>query len=184
MKLGSIVLFIISISTTGCGLLLDAIPIDSPCKISINQHRIKSSCGLINGIQFEKLEVIRLNSDGFPNEYTILERFDLYNAETPEIQTYWPDKVYFTKTNGHYRWKTDSVNLHVIVGEDGERLLLDSIQKTNLNDQHISEKSSELCPVKFTPKTWYFCFSSLTRSSSRYIYVDAKMKFHVYNPFR
>src|SRR5262245_18237702 len=78
------------------------------CDLKMNDEYIESSCGLTNGVRFEELKVIAFDSSHFPSQYKVVASFDCFNPGLDTVQTFWPDRLYFRKPNGHYRWRIDS----------------------------------------------------------------------------
>jgi hypothetical protein len=178
MKKIYLLLFLFPFALTSCGVLIDLIvPIDKACKIKINKRYIKSSCGLGNGIDFERLVVIKKDLNNLPSDYYIAERFDLH--DTLLNRKCRPMKLFFSKNNGSYAWRTDTVNIHVRIGKFGERILYDSLQMSNGINFHIINNSKFYSnrPFQFDKDTWYYFFSRGTKLSG-YLYVDEKGRFH------
>ncbi|MCF8298698.1 MAG: hypothetical protein K9J13_14210 [Saprospiraceae bacterium] len=155
------------------------------CEIKVNENVIKGSCELINGVFIEKLDVIEKDTNGIPLKYYVTQRFECYNPGVDGVQKYWPDKIYFNKKNGHYKWGADTVKiLFHRHGRNRDVVIQDSISggiKTRMYGYFISGSNKyEICPIKFRKDCWYYLTTYDPRISSIYIYVDNKMKFRVY----
>ena len=160
-----------------------AIAKSATCKVTINENSVKSSCDLINGVFFEKLNVTKSDSSGIPTEYFVTQRFGLFNPGVEGVQKYWPDKIYFSKPNGHYKWRADTVNIKFERMDRNRQML--PIDSSN-NDEGMygflifSNKSFDICPIKFSKNSWYYVEVFDPGISSLYLYVDNKMNFTVH----
>lgn len=185
-KLSTINLVIFSlIILTGCNYFAAyAIARSATCRININEKYAKSSCQLGNGIYFEKLNVVKSDSTGIPIEYFVTSRFVLSNPGVDDVQKYWPDKIYFNKPNGHYRWSIeDTVDIRFArTGKERQRVSIDGSK--NIEDSYayfvFSDKTFNTCPVKFSKNSWYYVEVYDPRVSSIYLHVDGKMNFTVH----
>jgi len=151
------------------------------CNVRINNRCVKGSCELINGVFFERLTLMAKDSAGMPLEYVVTERFAGYNPGAAGAQKFWPDKLYFDKPNGNYKWNADTVDIHFKVTGYTREII--SVQKkpANYNDQFIlNSRNYETCPIDFHKDTWYLVRISDRRIRRIYLYVDQKKKFHVY----
>jgi hypothetical protein len=161
-----------------CGLLYSAAYTHAEnraetCTLKINQKRISGRC-YRNNIRFEQLEVIRLEH-GIPVDYYITKRFSYRTI----AQLKPPKSVSFHRSNAAWRWKTDSVHLHVQLNEYKYPVLLDTLEIKHLNNALPGEEY-QYCPVKFSSDTWYHIYSLTDRHTARYVFVDKRMKFHVH----
>ncbi len=167
---------------SGCAIIgAFVIAKNATCKVKINDKCVKGSCELINGVFFERLTVFNKDSIGMPSEYIVTERFACYNPGVDGVQKYWPDKIYFKKINGHYKWNADTVVIHFkLIGNIREII---SVQKKpdNYNEQFIfNSKKYDTCPINFQKDTWYNVKISDPRLRKVYLYVDKHNKFNVY----
>ncbi|MBK7184016.1 MAG: hypothetical protein IPH89_14480 [Bacteroidetes bacterium] len=110
---------------------------NATCDVKINDKCVKGSCELINGVFFERLTVLQKDSTGLPTEYIVTERFSCYNPGVKGVQKYWPDKIYFKKINGHYKWKADTVDIHFKLNGNGREIISVQKKSTNYNDHFI-----------------------------------------------
>lgn len=184
---------------SGCGLIGAIIIATSyNAKITINERYVKSSHGLTNGVLFEKLAVVTLDDKGIPENYIVTQRFKCYNPGVEGVQKYWPDKLYFNKINGHYKWRTDTAGFYYTKkGNYRERIVADSINYTfdfkglddtiskkvkgDLNEIFIFDsKVYDTCPVDFKTETWYFINFYDPVLASVYLFVDTNKKFTIY----
>lgn len=167
------------------------------CEISITEDYIESSCGLINGVQFEQLEVEQLDSNNLPNRYKVLVTFQCFNPGVEGVQKYWPDRLYFDKPNGHYLWQVDSMKNGTYVRDDIYRIRTDKEDTTtvrvitdsaerqrfldsfNKSPRIINRNSTAICPVKFKENTWYFVNFANQRNEA-YLYIDKQMKYNLH----
>jgi len=168
---------------SGCALIgAYAIAMHATCKVKINKRCVKGSCELFNGVLFERLTVLKKDSLGMPAEYIVTERFTCYNQKTDGIQKYWPDKIFFKKPNGDYKWKADTIDIHLKL-VDGKREVI-SIQKKpeySYDEWFIfGSKKYDTCPIKFEKDTWYTVKITDQRLSKVYLYIDKNKKYHVY----
>lgn len=183
-------LYILTISLALTGLFLFSgcavigafvIAKNATCKVKINDKCVKGSCELINGVFFERLTILQKDSVGMPTEYIVTERFSCYNPGVDGMQKYWPDKIYFKKNNGHYKWNADTVDIKFkLIGNNREII---SVQKKpdNYNEQFIlNSKKYDTCPINFQKDTWYNVKISDQRLRKVYLYVDKNNKFNVY----
>jgi hypothetical protein len=167
-----------SIIVNGCGRILDiGYSRAENCRIKINKRFVKNSCGLTNGICFEKLLVLKKDTNGIPIEYYITERFDCLSG-----QGIWTNKIHFNTVNRHYTWRTDTANhnIHIKIGEYGERQLFDTLGNKNIINHYFRGMDSETCPFSFIKNSWYYFFSK-QKNSSRYLFVDDKEHFYLYD---
>lgn len=166
---------------SGCALIgAFAIAKNATSKVKINDSCIKG-CELINGVFFERLTVLKIDSVGMPTEYIVTERFACYNPGVTGVQKYWPDKIYFKKINGHYKWNADTVDIHFKLNGNSREII--SVQKKpdNYNEQFIlNSKKYDTCPIRFQKDTWYNVKLSDQRLRKVYLYVDKNKKFNVY----
>jgi hypothetical protein len=166
---------------TGCAII-GAIGIakNATCQVEITDKCVKGSCELINGVFFERLTVIKMDSIGMPSEYIVTERFACYNPGLDGVQKYWPDKIYFKKPNGHYKWKADTIDIQFKLNERGRELI--SIQKKldNYNEKFILNSIKyDICPIGFQKNTWYNVMIYDQRLRKVYLYVDKRGNFNV-----
>lgn len=167
---------------SGC-VMIGAIGIakNATCKVEINDKCVKGSCELFNGVFFERLTVINKNSIGMPSEYIVTERFACYNPGVDGIQKYWPDKIYFKKINGHYKWNADTVDIHFKLNGNSREIISAKKKPDNYNEQFIfNSKKHDTCPISFQKDTWYNVKFSDQRLRKVYLYVDKRKKFNVY----
>lgn len=183
----------------GCGIIGPIlIGTSYNAKLTINNRFVKSSHGLINGIRFEKLTVIDQDENGIPTDYIVTQRFECVNTVGEGVQDYWPNKLYFNKVNGDYKWKADTVSFHFKKkGHYRERIFDNNADSTflfqGLNDT-VSRKikgdlneifilnsiAFETCPVNFASQTWYYLNLYDPVIASVFLYFDSKNKYHVY----
>ena len=167
---------------SGCAIIgAFVIAKNATCKVKINDKCVKGSCELINGVFFERLTVIKKDSVGMPSEYIVTERFACYNPGMDGVQKYWPDKIYFKKPNGHYKWNADTIDIHFKL--NGRERKIISIQKKpdNYNEEFIlNSKKYDTCPISFQKNTWYNVRIYDQRLTKVLLYVDKKKKFNVY----
>jgi hypothetical protein len=190
-QLFKILVFIIVISSSSCGLIpsLD-------CNINMTKNYIKSSCGLINGVVFRELTVYEFDSTNLPSHYKVVFSTNCYNPGTNPVQKFWPDKIYFNKPNGHYLWRIDSIvngtykrtgpytnrtdgsDIPIIdtAGPEWSQAFIDSIIKAPGTPD---PNSKSICPTKFKPATWYFVGFSDQRYEA-FLYVDKKMNYNLH----
>lgn len=172
----------VQILFSGCALIgAFIIANNATCEVKITSKCIKGSCELINGVFFERLTVLKKDSAGLPTEYIVTERFSCYDPGMAGVQKYWPDKIYFKRVNGHYKWNADTVDIHFKLY--GPRREIISIQKKpdNYNEHFIlNSKKYDICPISFQKDTWYNVKISDQRLSKVYLYVDKKKNFNVY----
>lgn len=195
-KLSNILLIsLLLLSLSGCRLIGAIIIMSSyNVKLKINDRYVQSSNGMTNGIQFEKLTVIKLDEDGLPAEYIVTQRFECYNPGVEGVQEYWPDKIYFDKANGHYKWSADTVAIHFLQVGNNREVIVDSIENNNdLNDtpaESIDDFFSaiiidsytdyETCPVEFESNTWYYLNFYDPALATVFLYVESEKKLHLY----
>lgn len=167
---------------SGCAMIgAIAIAKNATCKVKITDKCVKGSCELINGVFFERLTVLQKDSTGMPAEYIVTERFQCYNPGVDGVQKYWPDKIYFKKINGHYKWNADTVDIHFKANGNSREIV--SIQKKpdNYNEKFIlNSKKYGTCPISFQKDTWYNVRITDPRLAKTFLYIDRKNKFHVY----
>lgn len=156
-----------------------AIAKNATCKIKINQKCVKGSCELINGVLFEKLTVLQKDSIGMPSEYIVTQRFKCYNPGVEGVQKFWPDKIYFNKINGHYKWVIDTVNIHFKTNKLGEKSVVGETPLLNYNLIFNSIKY-DTCPAKLTENTWYIVKINDARLSNIFLFIDKNSIYHVY----
>jgi hypothetical protein len=164
----------------------------------MNPEYIESSCGLINGVKFEELTIIEFDSSNFPSQYKVVSSFGCYNPGLDTVQTFWPDRLYFNKPNGHYLWRIDSTanGTYQVVGlyrkrtdveEEDPKIIeiTDSMQKQKFIDsisnmpKRTDVNSSPICPTKFKGDTWYFVNFN-DQQYVAYLYVDKKMAYNLH----
>ncbi len=182
------------ITLSGCRLIGAMIIMSAyNTKLKINDRYVQSSNGMTNGIQFEKLTVLNLDEDGLPSEYIVTQRFECYNPGVEGVQEYWPDKIYFDKANGHYKWGADTVAIHYIQNGINREVIVDSTENTNdLNDTTAESMDDfysaiiidsytdyETCPVEFESNTWYYLNFYDPALATVFLYVESKNKFHL-----
>lgn len=167
---------------SGCALIgAIAIAKNATCKVKINDNCIKGSCELINGVFFERLTVIEKDSIGMPSEYIVTQRFACYNPGVDGVQKYWPDKIYFKKINGHYKWNADTVDIHFKLNGNNREIISAQKKPDNYNEQFIlNSKKYDTCPISFQEDTWYNVKISDQRLRTVYLYVDKNKNFKVY----
>lgn len=155
---------------------------NATCKVKINEKCVKGSCELINGVFFEKLTVLEKDSSGMPAEYIVTERFQCYNTGVDGVQKFWPDKIYFDKINGHYKWSADTIDIRFKTNEQGGRETVSvSTRVDRYNDFFVlGSKKYDTCPTKLTKDTWYNVKITDPRLKKTFLYIDKKNKYHVY----
>lgn len=167
---------------SGCAMIgACIIAKNASCKVKINEKCIKGSCELINGVFFERLTVIKKDSIGIPSEYIVIERFACYNPGMDGVQKYCPDKIYFKKPNGHYKWNADTVDIHFKL--NGRKREIISVQKKPDNYNEIFILNSikyDICPISFQKNTWYNVRIDDQRLTKVLLFIDKKKNFHVY----
>lgn len=178
ISLALAVLFLFS----GCALVgAFVMAKNATCDVKINDKCVKGSCELINGVFFERLTVLQKDSTGLPTEYIVTERFSCYNPGVKGVQKYWPDKIYFKKINGHYKWNADTVDIHFKLNGNGREIISVQKKSTNYNDHFIlNSKKYDTCPINFQKDTWYNVKISDQRLRNVYLYVDKHKNFNVY----
>jgi len=193
MSLNKIFVLIIPIGLlTACGYS----KLGMGCNMQIDIESISNSCNLENGVFFEKLTVIKLDTTGLPLEFKVGQRFECLNPGVEGVQTYWPNEIFFKKQNEHYRWRSDTVDLHFVM--DGKvKILAENANKRDENDSlkvkefdfnsdagfgyAIPKRASDIiCPVEFKPSTWYFLYFFKQRYLGAFLYVDENMKFNLH----
>lgn len=151
------------------------------CTVKVTAKSVHGSCELINGVFFEKLTVLQKDNSGMPAEYIVTERFKCYNPGVDGVQKYWPDKIYFQKMNGHYKWKADTVNVHFKVDGHSRTFAADQKKPNNYTEGFIlNAEKYDTCPIRFQAETWYRIQISDPRLTNVYLYIDKKNSFHVY----
>lgn len=154
---------------------------NATCEVKINDKSVKGSCELINGVFFERLTVLQKDSAGMPAEYIVTERFSCYNPGVDGVQKYWPDKIYFKKINGHYKWNADTVDIHFKVNGNSREIISVQKKSDNYNEQFIlNSKKYDTCPISFQKDTWYNVKISDQRLRKVYLYIDKNKNFKVY----
>ncbi len=154
---------------------------NATCTVKIDKKCIKGSCKLINGVFFERLTVIKRDSLNMPTEYIVTERFECYNPGLSGVQKYWPDKLYFKKANGHYKWSADTVDMHFKLNGRKREIISSQKKSENYDESAIlAKKKYETCPVSFQKDTWYNVRIYDGRLSKVFLYVDKKNNFKVY----
>lgn len=167
---------------SGCAII-NALLIakNATCKVKINEKCVSGSCELINGVFFERITVLQKDSIGMPTEYIVTERFECYNPGVDGVQKYWPDKIYFKKNNGHYKWKADTVDIRFRLDGRGREIISVRKKPENYNEYFILDSIKyDTCPISFQKETWYNVKISDQRLSRVYLYVDKKNNFNVY----
>ena len=158
-----------------------AIAKNATCKVKINDKCVKGSCELINGVFFERLTVIKKDSVGMPAEYIVTERFACYNPVVDGVQKYWPDKIYFNKINGHYKWKADTVDISFKSNVYSREIVSIRKKPDNYNEWFIlNSKKYDTCPISFQKDTWYNVKISDQRLRKVYLYIDKRGVFKVH----
>jgi hypothetical protein len=151
------------------------------CDVKINKNGVNGSCELINGVFFEKLTVSKYDTTGLPLEYSVTERFACYNPGMGGVQTYWPKKIDFKKTNGHYLWSADTVSVQYKVVGQSRELVLATSKPRNYNEHFIfSSTKYETCPIRFQKDTWYYVKIPDQRLRNVYLHIDKKGNYKVY----
>ena len=149
------------------------------CDVKINQNCLKGSCELRKGAFFEQINVLHKDSFGIPDEYIVSKRFECYNPGLNKKQKYWPSKIYFKKTNGHYKWKADTVNVHVkLIGP--QKIFTQKVENNYYANFIANSKNFDMCPINFQNNTWYTIDIIDPRVGNIFLYVDKKNKFHIY----
>ncbi len=175
-------LFLKTIIFSGCSIAgVIIIALNANCTVKINSRCIKGSCEFINGVQFERLTVIDTNSHGMPSEYIVTERFECYNPGVDGVQKYWPNKIYFNKPNGHYKWQSDTV--HIRYKLNGQRREIVSIEEKLTHSEKIHGMNSpkyDTCPIGFHKNTWYNVNIYDQRVAKILLYIDENKRFNVY----
>lgn len=130
----------------------------------MNSRCVKGSCELINGVFFEKLSVLKKDSDSLPDDYIVTRRFECYSAGSNND----PRRLWFYKKNEQYKWKMDSLSMH-------------STSQDRSAPRYISSSTSyDTCPVHFEKNTWYTVRISDQRLRYVYLYVNKRGKFKIY----
>lgn len=159
-----------------------AIAKNATCKVKINQKCIKGSCELINGVLFERLTVLQKDSSGIPTEYIVTQRFKCYNPGVEGVQKFWPDKIFFNKINGHYKWTIDTVNIRFKTNKQGGRDIIDGAHqlKNYSNNFILGSNKYDTCPTKLAKNTWYIIKINDPRLSNIFLYIDKNNIYHTY----
>jgi len=168
---------------SGCAMIgAFVIAKNATCKVKINDKCVKGSCDLINGVFFERLTVLQKDVDGMPTEYIVTERFQCYNPGMDGVQKYWPDKIYFNKINGHYKWAIDTVDIGFKTNQKGGREIVSMGKRVdNYNNFFIlGSKKYDTCPTKLAIDTWYNVSIDDPRLAKTFLYIDKKNNYHVY----
>lgn len=169
-------------SFSGCAVIgAFMIAKNATCDVTINNNCVKGSCELINGVFFERLNVLEKDSLGMPMEYTVSERFACFNPGVDGVQEYWPNRIYFNKPNGHYKWNADTVDIHFKVKGISREIVSSKQKPKNYNENFIlNSKKYDTCPIELKKNTWYNVKISDQRLRTVYLYVNEKGKFKVY----
>lgn len=183
------------VTLSGCRLIGAMIIMSAyNAKLKINDRYVQSSNGMTNGIKFEKLTILKLDEDGLPAEYIVTQRFECYNPGVEGVQEYWPDKIYFDKANGHYKWGADTVAIHFLQVGNNREVIVDSIENNNDLYDTLAESIDnfvsaiivdsytdyETCPVEFESNTWYYLNFYDPALATVFLYVESKNKMHLY----
>ena len=167
---------------SGCAIIgAFVIAKNATCEVKINDKCVKGSCELINGVFFERLTVVNMDSIGMPSEYIVTERFACYNPGMDGVQKYWPDKIYFKKPNGHYKWKADTVDIHFKLNGRKREIISFTKKPDNYTEIFIlNSKKYDICPISFQKNTWYNVRISDQRLTNVLLYINEKKYFNVY----
>jgi len=168
---------------SGCSAIgAAAIALNAKCKVKINARCVKGACELYNGLLFERLTVLQKDSLGLPRDYIVHERFSCLNPGVDGAQTYWPRKIYFHKPNGHYIWRTDTLNLSF--KQNGPVRELASGQKSPPyyfeNMIVIAPTRYTTCPMAFQKDCWYRVHISDQRLRTVFLYIDRHGRRHIH----
>lgn len=154
---------------------------NATCDVEINGKCVKGSCELYNGVFFERLTILEKDSIGMPAEYSVTERFACYNPGVDGVQKYWPDKIYFDKPNGHYKWNADTVDIQFKVVDQHREMISSRKKPDNYNEQFIlNSKKYDTCPIAFEKDTWYHVKFTDQRLRRVYLFVTKRGKFIVH----
>lgn len=160
---------------------------------------IESTCGLSNGVRFEELRVDTFYDDNTPKIYKVVAAF---KGRLDESKTKNLDRIYFNDPSGKYIWWTDTTATGVyhktgiyreqidikenMQGDSSNEIEVviskDSVVryggKPTTNFENYSSARHFVCPIKFTPDTWYF-LNFYDQRYEAYLYVDKNLNYRI-----